>query len=160
MERLGEVIVGAEVGAVDLVHGGVACSEHHDRHPTAAAPQLLQYPDPVEVGQHHVEDDHIRTGSARRLNSRGAIVDAQDLETAVLQLHRYQLGYVAVVLDDKHARSRSHRLLDALLRYSICEAYPESDTGWTRRGPWLPQGLRSHLPVLLRRTNLQSTVPR
>src|SRR5829696_7492835 len=60
IERFGEIVVGAEVEAVDLVERGVAGRKHDDRYPAAPLANPLQDPNPVQLREHYVEYDEGR----------------------------------------------------------------------------------------------------
>ena len=59
-ERLGQVVVGAELEADDLVDLVVAGGQDEDRHLGAGRPQAAQDLEAVHPGQAHVEDDEVR----------------------------------------------------------------------------------------------------
>ena len=58
MERLGDVVVRAEVQALCFVGGRALRREEDDRH-GPAFPKLAHDLDPVEVGHHDVEEDDV-----------------------------------------------------------------------------------------------------
>src|SRR5205823_2567367 len=66
LERLGQVVVGAEVEALDLVLDAAAGGEDEDvgRQGLRAAAPLLQQRQAVLFGQHQVEDDDVVPGGA------------------------------------------------------------------------------------------------
>ena len=57
-QRLGDVVVGAQLQAADLVGLGAAGRDHEDRHPAELADPLDDLP-AVEPGQRDVEDDEV-----------------------------------------------------------------------------------------------------
>ena len=59
MERLGDVVVGAEVETLGLVRGGALRREEDDRHGSPLA-ELAHDLDAVEIGHHDVEQDDVR----------------------------------------------------------------------------------------------------
>jgi hypothetical protein len=61
-ERLGEVVIGAGVEAVDPVRHGGARGQHQHRRPHALGAQPAADLEPVEVGEHRVEDDRVVLG--------------------------------------------------------------------------------------------------
>ena len=61
-ERLGDVVVGADVERLDLVVGLLARRQHDDRD-AARGPQPREHLDAVEVGQPEVEQHHVRRRS-------------------------------------------------------------------------------------------------
>jgi len=80
-ERLGDVVVGADLEAQDLVALIVARREHDDRH-LAAASQAAADLDAVDPGQHHVEDDEVEALGCE-LVKRLAPVERRDHLVAV-----------------------------------------------------------------------------
>ena len=65
LERLGHVVVGAEVEAIDAVGDTVAGGQHQDRRPAAAPAQPCAGVEPVHVGQPQVEHDRVVAGVQR-----------------------------------------------------------------------------------------------
>ena len=63
-ERLGDVVVGAELEAEDLVDLLGLGREHDDRHRRARA-QAPAHLEPVDAGHHHVEHDEVERSSRR-----------------------------------------------------------------------------------------------
>src|SRR6266566_6323751 len=59
MERLGDVVVGAGVEALDLIAPAVARGEDEDRHGPAGTPPGLEHRDAVHLGQADIEDHRI-----------------------------------------------------------------------------------------------------
>ena len=59
IEGLGEVVVGAEVEALDALVEGVVGGEHQHRHARAAVAQPAQHFEAAELGQPQVEDHHV-----------------------------------------------------------------------------------------------------
>ena len=77
-ERLGDVVVGAELEAAHAIELRAARRQHDHRRARRAAPRLprmrRQHLEAVDVGQHHVEHDEIearRRARARRRRRRG-----------------------------------------------------------------------------------------
>ena len=76
VERLRQVVVGADLEADDLVDVLVAGGQHQDRHVggLADAPADLE---PVDVGQHQVEDDQRRRSAATCASAALPVVTAR-----------------------------------------------------------------------------------
>ena len=79
-ERLGHVVVAADGQAGHLVLDGVAGGEEEDGHPDPVGPQPPGHLEPVEVGQHDVEDDQVgrvllgrRPGPCRPLTASSTV---------------------------------------------------------------------------------------
>ncbi len=64
-ERLGQIVVGAEVEALDAVLDRVARAEDHHRFVEAGLAPFAQQVEPVAVGQAQVEHDGVVTGFAQ-----------------------------------------------------------------------------------------------
>ena len=80
VERLGEVVVRAQVKAPHAVIEGVAGGQHQDRRPRPGGAHLPADLEPVDVGQTHVEHDRVvrhRCGEADSLFGRGRAVDQE-----------------------------------------------------------------------------------
>ena len=73
VERLGQVVVGADLEADDLVHVVAAGREHDDRD-VAFAPQRAADLHAVDLGQHQVEHDQRGLEGARLLQRLAAVV--------------------------------------------------------------------------------------
>ena len=103
-ERLGDVVVGAELEAEDLVDLLGLGGEHDDRHGAARA-QAPADLEAVELGHHHVEHDEVE----------GLLAEARERLAAVGRLH----DLVAVL-----AQREGQQGLDRLL------VVDEQDAGW------------------------------
>ena len=75
-ERLLEVVVAAEREPAHLVLGGVAGGEEQHRRVVAAGPQPPADLEPVEVGQHHVEQDEVGRQLADGVERRAPVAAA------------------------------------------------------------------------------------
>ena len=103
VERLRQVVVGADLEPDDLVDVLVASGQHQDRDVGVLADALADL-DAVEVGQHQVEHDQrrlLRGGERERLAAgRGR----RDGVARVLQIERDERRDRALVLDDQDRR--------------------------------------------------------
>src|SRR6266508_448761 len=79
-ERLGEVVVGADVKALGLVVLAVLGAQHEHRHPVAKPPQALADPVAVELGQHDVEHDGVVAALGGQVQPLFAVVGDVDRE--------------------------------------------------------------------------------
>ena len=104
VERLRQVVVGADLEPDDLVHVFVARGEHQDRDVRALAHALADL-DPVEIREHQVEDDQVRTLARERVESLLARPNRADAVAGVLQVERDERGDRGLVLDHQHALS-------------------------------------------------------
>ena len=122
-ERLGQVIVGAALEAVDLVGLLAARRQHQDRHvlQVRLAPDCAAHGDAVEPGQHHVEDDQIerlRPRLAAALRCRPP--DEHGREPFEPEVEQDQLADVRIVFDDQHPALRRAGRGGRLLRGVSC----------------------------------------
>jgi hypothetical protein len=69
LERLGEVVVGAELQPDDAVEHLGARGEHQDGRRDAALPQRPAHVEPVAAGQHDVEHDRSANRSRDAMSS-------------------------------------------------------------------------------------------
>ena len=108
VERLRQVVVGADLEPDDLVDVLVARGQHQDRHVGALADPLADL-DAVDVRQHQVEHDQrrrVRGGLAERV---GAGRRRPHRVAGVPQVERDERGDRALVLDDEDGRRRRAR---------------------------------------------------
>ena len=100
-ERLGDVVVAADREALDLLLGGVAGGQEHDRHVVPVGAQPLHDREAVAVGEHHVEHDEIGPELLGRAERFGAVAGDLDAEALVAQGGRDEVGDVCLVVDDE-----------------------------------------------------------
>jgi hypothetical protein len=103
LERLLDVIVGPRLEADHDVDRVTARREHHDRHhrrPPDGAAQLQ----PVEPGQHHVEQEQVEVAGPELLETGDAVGRGRHLEPGVAQADRGDLADRRVVLDEQDVR--------------------------------------------------------
>ena len=118
-EGLGDVVVAAESEPADLVLGRVASGEEQDRQVPPAGGEPPGHLEAVEVGQHHVEDQHVGPELLRPVQRLPAGTGGRDVEARVAQRHRHELRDVQLVVDHEHARRvlawrfRRHRAMIA-----------------------------------------------
>ena len=125
VERLRQVVVGADLEPDDLVDVLVAGGQHQDRdvRGLAHAPADL---DPVDVGQHQVEDDQ-RRRLGRDLGQRGAAVrDGAHVVARVLEVERDERGDRRLVLDDEDRLRASWPSAARTARAGSSSAPPEA----------------------------------
>ena len=68
-----------------------------DRHPASTLPQPLEHPDPIQKGQHDVEDDQSRRERKRLLETSGPVKGATHVKAEVLELRFDEAGDRTVV---------------------------------------------------------------
>ena len=103
-ERLGHVVVAADGQAGQLVLERVAGGEEEDGHADAVGAESPGHLEPVEVGQHHVEDDEVRRvllGLGQRLAPGHRLVDREPL---VAQRRRHRIDDRGLVVNHQDPR--------------------------------------------------------
>ena len=116
-ERLGQVVVGAELEPDDLVDLVVAGGQHEDRHLGAGRPQPAQDLEAVHPGQAHVEDDEVRRLARRDLEALFTRSGDGDLVALLLEGVLDPASDRVLVFDDEdggcHARMLHRRAANA-----------------------------------------------
>ena len=126
-ERLGHVVVAAGGEAAQLVLGGVARGQEDDRHVAALGAEPLGDLEALHVGQHHVEDHHLRPEAldgGQRLLARGR---GRRLEALVAQGHGDHVDDVGLVVDDQDARGVRQTSRCPLSRRNLGETWEEPE---------------------------------
>src|SRR5206468_682122 len=100
-EWLGDVIVGAEVEAQQLVVLGRSGGEHDDRD-ARLGPQDAADIKAIHGRQHQVEYDQVGALLAGQVERQAPIVRDQRLEAVALQVESDQVGGLAVVVYDQN----------------------------------------------------------
>ena len=100
-ERLGDVVVGAQLEAEHAVDLAVAGGEEQHRHVLVGA-DAAAHLEAVDVGQADVEHHQHRPVLLDQLEAALAGAGLQHAEAGVAQVHVEQVGDVRVVLDDHH----------------------------------------------------------
>ena len=103
-ERLGQVVVGADREADDLVDLLGAGGQHQDVgvRELADPPADLQA---VDAGQHQVEDDQVRARVAGQREGGRAVAGRQDVVAVAFEVALDELDQVLLVVDDEDADS-------------------------------------------------------
>ena len=126
VERLRQVVVGADLEPDDLVDVLVARGEHDDRHVGALADAAADL-DPVHVGQVEVEDDQRRHLGGDRVQRPGARADRPHAVAGVLQVERDERRDRLLVLDDEHRGRAAHGFTGLTVLASTVSAAPNCD---------------------------------
>ena len=107
-ERLGQVVVGTHAQPDEHVGLVVTGGEHQHRHRALLldAPAHLE---PVEAGQHHVEDDQVRLVLLVRRHRPGPVVRRHHVVPLGPQPVTHRLVDQRLVLDHEHGRRRRAR---------------------------------------------------
>jgi hypothetical protein len=104
-ERLGQVVVGPGVEAVDAIADRVARGEHDDRHPPALVTEPAAHVEPVRRRDHRVEHDGVVGELASRPQSVFAVGGDVDGVSLALQAPLEERGHLLVVLDNAKAHA-------------------------------------------------------
>ena len=114
-ERLGDVIVGAEIERLDLADLVAAAGQHHDRNRLVARSHHPQQFEALHIGQSEIENDQI--GFLRQqLERRLAVRRLQDFVALRAQAHAQQLADGRLVIDHQNLeRSRAHAAVSSCL---------------------------------------------
>ena len=107
-ERLGDVVVGAELETDHLVELVVAGGQHDDRDGAPRA-QLLAYLEPVQLRQHDVEHDEVDRLVAEACERLLAVGCLHDDVTVALEREGQHLAHCFLVVDEKNCRGLGHR---------------------------------------------------
>ena len=103
LERLDQVVVGADVEPLDARIQRVARGEHEDRRVVLVAPQLAGDLDAVHAGQTEVEHDQVGEEGLGVVERLDAVVGELDVVALHPQRALQHLGDLLVVLDHEHA---------------------------------------------------------
>jgi len=115
-ERLGQVVVGAQLQAKDAVHLVVACGEEDGRCPVAVVAEPAADLEPVHAGQADVEHAGDRPQPAGRGEAGDAVGLGVHAEVVPREIHAYEISDGSFVLHDEHetlARAFGHPLMMA-----------------------------------------------
>ena len=107
-EGLGDVIVGAEAEAFELVGLGGAGGQHDDGDVAGGAQAAADF-GAVEQGEHAVEDDEIGRGGAAEFEGGDAVGGEAGFEAVVFQVELDGLGGARIVFDDEDAGHEQNR---------------------------------------------------
>ena len=127
-ERFGEVVVRSCLQAGDDVVGVVAGGHHHDRHvavPTDRAAQL----EPVDAGQHDVDQHDVGALALERLDGGFARRHALDGPALVLEGELHRLADPFVVLHGQDSRAHTGTMMPGFSPF----VRSPSPRPWSRR---------------------------
>jgi hypothetical protein len=102
-ERLGQVVVGAQVEPVGLVVLAVLGRQDEHRHPVLLGPQPLADLVAGQLGQHQVEDDGVVGAFPGQVQAIGAVEGQVDGEPFGLQAPLHRAGQPPFVFHHEHA---------------------------------------------------------
>ena len=103
LERLGQVVVGADLQADDAVHGFAARREHQQRQAARAGfgAQLAREVQPVAVGQHQVQQQRVVAAVAQQVAPGLERACTVHLEAVAAQVVAHHGGQAGVIVDQQ-----------------------------------------------------------
>ena len=101
VERLGEIIVGADFQPDDPVDRIVFRRDDQDRQARPAGAQALAYFQPILAGQHQVEDQAIEPFQHAIDVETGRIFHGQNFKPLTGQQHAHQISNAGIILDNR-----------------------------------------------------------
>ena len=112
-KRLGQVVVGAGVEALDDVGESVTGGEHEDGSLFAAEPEAFGDFEAVGAGEHDVEEDEVKGAAAGKLEGGATIAGKVDGVGLFAEATDQEVGHFGVVFDDQdvHGSSRGNSRL-------------------------------------------------
>ncbi len=105
-ERLGDVIVGAQLQPHQLVRLVVTGGEHDDRQ-SGGAPDLAGDVEPVDARQAKVQDHEVRVLGVDAHESLAPVPGTEHREAGALEVVAHDLGDLVLVVDDQNRLHRS-----------------------------------------------------
>ena len=99
-ERLGHVVIGAQLEPGDAIGFLASGGEHDHRNGRDGAEPAAEL-QAAQRGQHQVQDDQVRRVGQRPVEAHGAVVDPLDPVALTLQIAGHDLRDVRVVFDDR-----------------------------------------------------------
>ena len=100
VERLGQIVVGADLQADDAIDVLAAGREQNDGN-DESPPKLAQNLEAVLLGQHHIENDELVAAARRELDGACTRVMGLHLEPFAAQQLADQIAQLPVVVDDE-----------------------------------------------------------
>ena len=100
-ERLGDVVVGAELEPDHAIGLVAARGQHDHRDAVAGVAQRAQHREPVEPGHHHVEQDRVEPAAGERGEPGLAAAGVDERHALRLEVVVEQLGEPRVVVDQQ-----------------------------------------------------------
>ena len=103
IERLAEIVVGAELQSDDAIDVVAARRQHQDGRVVRGA-ELAQHVEAADARQHHVQNQDLEVVQLELVERVAAVVHALHLEVLGLQIFGEHLAELAVVVHQQHAR--------------------------------------------------------
>jgi len=102
LERLGQVVVGADLQADDTVHHIAARGQHDDGRVAFAADRAAQF-EAVHLGQPHIEDDGVEGLRPKHRQAGAGACGARGFDLETFEEGRQWRGQPFVVVDQQNA---------------------------------------------------------
>ncbi len=99
VERLGKIIVGAQLQTDNAIHVFAARGQHQHRDAAVDA-QTLENLKPIQAGKHDIQHDQVVAALLRRLQRRVPLMNALHREALALQKLLEQRAQLSIVVDD------------------------------------------------------------
>jgi hypothetical protein len=153
VERLHDVIVGAELQGLDLVLPAVACREHEDRVRLAVGTHLLDELDAGNRRQAEIDNREVDRILLRVVETFAAVLGSIDRVACLLELSRERLIQSLIVFDEQNTHRKSPERTTAALvhgararvdRYVFHAAVVADDPDLVHRAVTLLDRLRAH----------------
>ncbi len=126
IERLAEIVVGADLETDDAVHVLFQRGEQDDRHVRPLRPQVPAHIEARAIRQHHVENDQVDLMGRELIAQLPAVRGKQHAEALALDVAGQELANFRIVVDDENAwRGRVH-VIEIMDSVRASEAPPSS----------------------------------
>ena len=131
LERLGQVVVGAQLQANDAVHGLATRGQHQQRQPARAGlgAQLAREVQAIAVGQHQVQQQGVIGPLFQPVAASGQGTRGVHFETVVAQVGAHHVGQAQVVIDQQQS-ARQVALLEQQNAPVLEASGPRAHHGW------------------------------
>ncbi|HJU57110.1 MAG TPA: hypothetical protein VJ774_00005 [Actinomycetota bacterium] len=110
VDRLGQVVIGAELDASNRARDVVDRGDHHYRQMSQPGVVLQPLEDlvPVDLRHNDVQQDHVEALRAHEVERLGTALDRGDLVSVRLQASREHRAVHGIIVDDEHGRAVVH----------------------------------------------------
>jgi len=110
IEGFGQVVVGAQLEADDLVDVLAPRGQHEDRQRGCLrrGAQPPAHLETVHPRQHHVEQHHVEAAAAQRGQAALPVADDRHVDLVAAEVLGHHRGQARIVLDQERGRARRH----------------------------------------------------
>ena len=115
IERLGQIIVGADFQSKDAIHRFAACGQQKYRNRRLLAERLQKF-EPRPAGQHYIQNDQLVVPRQSCAQAGGVIVGRVYAKSFALQKAFQQVDESVIVIDDEQAIHSIHFALSSSRR--------------------------------------------